>query len=62
MKMKNIMQIEQTMSSREIAELTGKDHADVLKDIRRILEEAEIEDGKFSGIYLSRRKQICWRV
>jgi phage regulator Rha-like protein len=41
------------MSSLEIAELTGKDHADVLKDIRRILAEAEIGDGKFSGSYLS---------
>ena len=48
-----IMNQTQTMSSREIAELTDKDHADVLKDIRRILAEAEIGDGKFSSTYLS---------
>ena len=41
----------QTMSSREIAELTGKDHGDVLKDIRRILEEVGIDGGKFTGVY-----------
>ena len=62
--MKDNMQIEQTMSSREIAELTGKDHADVLKDIRRILEEAEIDHGKFSGIYKDsmNRGQTCYNL
>lgn len=40
-----------TMSSREIAALTRKDHGDVLKDIRRILDEAEIDGGEFSGVY-----------
>lgn len=40
-----------TMTSREIAELTGKEHGDVLKDIRRILEEVGIDGGKFSGVY-----------
>lgn len=54
----------QTMSSREIAELTDKDHADVLKDIRRILEEAEIDHGKFSGIYKDsmNREQPCYNL
>lgn len=42
-----------TMSSLEIAELTGKPHNDVLKDIRRILAEAEIGEGEFSRSYLS---------
>lgn len=40
-----------TMSSLQIAEITGKPHNDVLKDIRRILEEAEIDAGKFSHVY-----------
>jgi len=46
-----------TMSSLEIAQLTGKEHADVLKDIRRILAEAEIGEGKFSGSYLSQQNK-----
>ncbi len=41
-----------TMSSLDIAELTGKDHADVLKDIRRVLEEDGTDAGRFSGVYL----------
>lgn len=40
-----------TMSSREIAELTGKNHADVLRDIRNVLIEAGIDESKFAGIY-----------
>lgn len=53
-----------TMSSLEIAELTQKDHADVLKDIRRIMEEAEIDHGKFSGIYKDsmNREQPCYNL
>jgi phage antirepressor YoqD-like protein len=39
----------QTMSSREIAELTGKRHDHVLADIRKTLEEAGIEATEFSG-------------
>ena len=39
------------MSSLEIAELTGKPHNDVLKDIRRILAEVEIDQGIFSQVY-----------
>ena len=37
----------QTMSSLEIAELTGKEHPKVTADIRRILEEAGIEASGF---------------
>ena len=42
-----------TMSSREIAELTGKEHKNVLVDIRKVLEEAEIGELKFQRSYLS---------
>ena len=40
-----------TMSSLDIAKLCEKDHANVLKDIRRILEEVEIDAVRFNGIY-----------
>ncbi|WP_375654138.1 Rha family transcriptional regulator, partial [Bartonella sp. CM92QHHN] len=33
----------QTMSSREIAELCGKEHRNVMRDIRQILTELKIE-------------------
>lgn len=42
-----------TMSSLEIAKLTGKDHGNVLRDIRRILEEVEIDGIIFESSYLS---------
>lgn len=40
-----------TMSSLEIAELTGKRHDNVMADIRRILDEVGISAPKFSGVY-----------
>lgn len=40
-----------TMSSREIAELTGKQHKHVLEDIRRILAEVGISSAGFSAVY-----------
>lgn len=46
-----------TMSSLEIAKLTGKDHADVLKDIRRILAEVGIGESRFSGSYISKQNK-----
>ena len=49
--------ITRTMSSLEIAKLTGKPHNDVLKDIRRILEEVEIGLGQFSRSYLSEQNK-----
>jgi len=41
-----------TMSSREIAELTGKNHADVLRDVRKMLIELEVDESRFAGVYL----------
>jgi phage antirepressor YoqD-like protein len=41
-----------TMSSLEIAALTGKNHADVLRDVRKMLLELEIDESRFAGVYL----------
>ena len=40
-----------TMSSFEIAKLTGKDHKHVLETIRNILKEADIDSSAFSAQY-----------
>ncbi|GAD09136.1 hypothetical protein GFGA_1d1214 [Gluconobacter frateurii NBRC 103465] len=40
-----------TMSSREIAELTGKRHDHVIRDIDKMLDENEIDRPKFGGVY-----------
>ena len=42
-----------SMSSVEIAELTGKRHADVTRDIRNTLEAAEINVSRFAHVYQS---------
>jgi phage regulator Rha-like protein len=41
-----------TMSSLDIAELTGKNHADVMRDIRTTLEQDDRDASKFAGVYL----------
>ena len=41
------------MSSREIAELTGKEHFNVYRDIRHMLDELEIGALSFEGSYNS---------
>lgn len=44
----------QTMSSREIAELTGKEHKTVLRDIRNLIEQlkdgTDLYHGKFQSL------------
>jgi len=41
-----------TMTSREIAELTGKNHSDVKRDIENTLSQAEIDVSKFADSYI----------
>lgn len=41
-----------TMSSREIAKLTEKEHKNVLRDIRKTLEELDINGLSFERVYL----------
>jgi anti-repressor protein len=40
-----------TMTSREIAELTGKNHKEVTRDIYNVLSQAEIDASKFAHTY-----------
>jgi len=51
-----------TMSSLQIAEITGKSHTNVLRDIESILEQAEIDLIKFESIYPDTygRNQKCY--
>jgi phage antirepressor YoqD-like protein len=47
----NLINSTKTMSSLEIAKLTGKRHEDVLRDIRKTLDDAEIEATHFCVPY-----------
>ena len=49
--MNNLTMPTQTMSSLEIAELTGKEHKNILADIRKLLNELEIGSADFSAQY-----------
>lgn len=44
-----------TMSSLEIAELTGKRHDNVMSDIEKMLKDLEIHDHDFAGTYKTAR-------
>lgn len=47
-----MLKLQQTMSSLEIAELTGKQHKHVLRDIQQVFAEVGIDESKFGCIYL----------
>jgi phage regulator Rha-like protein len=49
------------MSSLEIARITGKNHADLMRDIRNTLEQAEIGLSKFASSYWNaqNKEQPC---
>lgn len=51
-----------TMSSREIAELTGKNHKDVMRDIRVMLRQLETDSAQFCAQYKDStgRKLACF--
>lgn len=53
-----------TMSSREIAELTGKNHADVMRDIRAMLDSLKKDASSFADIYSDAygRSQPCFSL
>ena len=49
--MRDLAATTSTMSSREIAELTGKDHKHVLTDVRNMCESLKIQSAEFSADY-----------
>ena len=59
-----LIQSKQTMSSLEIAKLTGKLHKDVLETIRKTLEEADIKPAEFSAGYKAGngQEQPCFNL
>lgn len=50
------------MSSLVIAEITGKNHADVMRDVRSVLDQAEIGHSKFASSYRNsqNKEQPCF--
>ena len=53
-----------TMSSRDIAELTGKDHSHVMRDIRKMLTDLELGESTFGSSYLSEQNKLlpCYQL
>ncbi len=53
-----------TMSSLEIAELTGKQHKNVMADIRKILDEVGISSAEFSAVYKDQQliERPCYKL
>lgn len=52
------------MSSREIAELTGKRHADVMRDIRSVFSQLDLAERNFASSYVdgSSKSNVCFNL
>ncbi|WP_319567531.1 Rha family transcriptional regulator [Cohaesibacter marisflavi] len=53
-----------TMSSREIAELTGKNHRDVMRDARVMFEQLALVERKFASYYTASngKRNLCFKL
>ena len=62
--MKLVVNKNKTMSSLEIAKLTEKEHSNVMRDIRKILNEVNIDQFIFESIFLDsyNREQPCFNL
>ena len=65
--MKNLITKPQIMSSREIAEITGKEHRSVMRDIRTMFEQMEISTDlcrSFEGTFIDNmnREKSCYNL
>ena len=60
----SIIEKQVTMDSREIAELTGKRHSDVCRDIRKTIESQQLDERRFASVYLGANNQerTCYRL